>query len=197
MTTTMRPSDPRSPGWHGDEKRTFVGRVLRATLDPVLDYVYFRLDLNDTHFRPSHSKILSTVAFVVGLVGIVVVTGFVFGEGRAAAAQQAAQLTTIADSIRALPGQEARLAARLTDFAESVRIAPEHSGLVPMLGFLLAYASLVFALPFGLAGFKAWAKTRGGGTTAAFARAAEAASRARAEILARRQQGDGTFEVTE
>src|SRR5258705_420411 len=90
MTPTARPSDPRSPGWHGDEKRTLVGRLVRATLDPVLDYVYFRLDLNDLHFRPSHSKVLSTVAFAIGLLGIVVVTSFVFGEGRAAAALAAA-----------------------------------------------------------------------------------------------------------
>lgn len=197
MTTTARPSDPRSPGWHGEEKRTLVGRLVRATLDPVLDYLYFRLDLNDLHFRPSHSKVLSTVAFGVGLLGIVVVTSFVFGEGRAAGMQQAAHLTAIADSVRALPGQDLGLAAQLTAFADSARLAPEHNGHVAELGFLLAYASLVFALPFGLAGFKVWAKTKGGGTTAAFAHAAEAAVKAQAEIMARRQQSDGTFEVTE
>ena len=195
--TTARPSDPRAPGWHGEEKRTFVGRFVRATLDPVLDYLYFRLDLNDRHFRPSHSKVLSTVAFTIGLLGIVVATTFVFGESRAAAAQQAAHLTAIADSVRAIPGHDVRLAAQLTAFADSVRVAPEHNGHVAELGFLLAYASLVFALPFGLAGFKVWAQTKGGGTTAAFAHAAEAAVKAQAEIRARRQQSDGTFEVTE
>jgi len=197
MATTTRPSDPRSPGWHGEEKRTLVGRFVRASLDPVMDYVYFRLDLNDLHFRPSHSKVLSTVAFAIGILGIVVVTNFVFGEGRAAAAQHAAHLTAIADSVRALPTHDASLLAQLTAFADSARMAPEHDGHVAELGFLLAYASLVFALPFGLAGFKVWAKTKGGGTTAAFARAAEAATKAQAEIMARRQRSDGTFEVTE
>lgn len=38
-----------------------------------------------------------------------------------------------------------------------------------MLAFILAYSALVFSLPFGLAGFKVWATTKGGGTVDAAA----------------------------
>jgi hypothetical protein len=64
---------------------------------------------------------------------------------------------------------------------------------VATFGFILAYSALVFSLPFGLAGFKVWASTKGGGTVEAEAQVATAEI---AAIAARRQQG-GDYEVTE
>lgn len=63
-------------------------------------------------------------------------------------------------------------------------------GCALVLGFYLAYAALVFALPFGLAGYKAWAYSKGGGTVAAFQDIAAKA------VAARRAQADGTYEAT-
>lgn len=84
------------------------------------------LDLNDASGQPSHSKVLSTVAF--GLV---------------------------------LP---AGLALCFLGLHEPAALTA---------GTVLV--SLACALPFGLAGFKAWAKSSGGGTTTALQSAVTAA----------------------
>lgn len=40
---------------------------MRATLDPVLDWVFYRLDLNGPNGRPDHGKVFSTLAFLWGI----------------------------------------------------------------------------------------------------------------------------------
>jgi hypothetical protein len=63
-----------------------------------------------------------------------------------------------------------------------------------MLTALLAYGGLVFAMAFGLAGFRVWAKSRSAGTADALGRVAVAA--ASPEIAARRELGADDYEVT-
>lgn len=135
-----------------ENKRTWLGRFLRIAVDPFIDYLYFRLDLDGYDGRPSHSKVLSTVAFGIGCVGIII-----FGP---------VVLQLCKD---------------------------EKPGCYAALGFFLAYAAIVFALPFGLAGYKTWASTKGGGTVETFGAVATETAKT---IAARRQQGDGTFEAS-
>lgn len=139
-------------GPDGVNKRTWLGRFLRVAVDPFIDYIYYRLDLNGFNGKPSHSKVLSTVAFGIGCVGII----------------------TFGPVILQL-------------------CKDEKAGCYMALGFFLAYAAFVFALPFGLAGYKTWAATKGGGTVEAFGSVATEAAK---HIAARRQQGDGTFEAS-
>lgn len=48
-------------------KRSRFGRLMRATLDPALDWVFYRFDLNGPNGRPDHGKVLSTFAFFWGI----------------------------------------------------------------------------------------------------------------------------------
>lgn len=54
--------------------RSYFGRLMRNTLDPVLDWAYYRLDLNDAQGRPDHGKVFSTVAFIWG-IGVLTLAG--------------------------------------------------------------------------------------------------------------------------
>lgn len=51
----------------GAEARTLWSQLCRYWLPPI----YYFLDLNDRTGRPNHGKVLSTVAFFLGCVGIV------------------------------------------------------------------------------------------------------------------------------
>lgn len=70
---------------------------------------------------------------------------------------------------------------------EMCRKAVPGCGMV--LAAFLAMMALVFAMAFGLAGYRVWAKNKGGGTEEALTTAINA------EIAARRAQG-GDYEVT-
>lgn len=69
------------------------------------------------------------------------------------------------------------------------------AGCATALGFFLAYSVLVFAMAFGLAGFRAYVKYRGGGTAEGFTQIATTEAKLAAEIVERRKQG-GDYEVT-
>lgn len=118
------------------KRRTWWGRTCRYWLSPTL----YWLDCLDEKRRPSHSKILATIAFLYGL----------HWTGRT--------LTTV-----------------IVVWLEQGKAPPAW-----LFAFVLAFSSLVFALPYGLNGLKAWLVTRGGGTVQAFERAAEADSPAAA-----------------
>lgn len=134
------------------DARTLVGRLLRRFVDPWVDYMYFRLDLNDERGRPSHAKVMSTAAFLFGLVGL---------------------------------GAFGPLVLHLCEV--------EAPGCVAALGFFLAYAALVFAMAFGLQGYRIWAKSKTAqDTVSSFTDVAKATM----DIAARRKAGGGTFEVT-
>jgi hypothetical protein len=133
-----------------------VNRLLRNTIDPPLDWVCFRLDLN-TNGRPNHSKVLSTIAFGFGLVGLAM-----FGK----------EVVETCGAVQRL----VNLAAKGLVPINAETLGPLVKSCALMTAALLAYAALVFGMPFGLSGFKVWASTKGGGTTESLSRAAEAAS---------------------
>ena len=156
--------------------RRWPNRLLRWAVDPWMDYVFWRLDLN-TGGRPNHGKVLSTIAFFFGLVGL-----GIFGTTtvRLCSAVERVLFLAMKGAVPIDPAAIGQLvrACALTTAA------------------LLAYAALVFGMPFGLSGFKVWATTKGGGTTEALGQVGAAAAQTSAEIAARRAQGGDDFEVT-
>lgn len=75
-----RQSDPSAPGWHGPERRKLFGRILNWLVDPWLDYVYFRFDLNGPDRRPAHGKVVAfwVLVFVTTVAGAL--WGWIFSE---------------------------------------------------------------------------------------------------------------------
>lgn len=180
VTRKGRPSGQSSTG---EEQRTIVSKVLRLVMDPWLDQIYYWLDLRTPPTpdapkgHPNHGKVLSTVAFFFGLVGLAV-----FGQ-----------------TVDRLCGGVERLLIVATKGAGPTLDVAALAQLVRACALttaaLLAYAALVFAMAFGIAGFRTWAMTRGGGAADALGRAAAAAMSS--EVLARRQASeDGTYEAT-
>lgn len=53
-------------------QRSRFGRLMRFTIDPIFDYLYWRLDLNDASGRPDHAKVLGTIAFLGGCFWLLV-----------------------------------------------------------------------------------------------------------------------------
>lgn len=147
----------------GTEQRTLVSQATRVLVDPWLDQLYYRLDLRqaptngDPKGHPDHSKVLSTIAFFFGLVGLAYFGTIVV---RGCGAVERLALLIGKNAITLDP-------AVLGVLLKSCSI---------MTAALLAYAGLVFAMAFGLAGFRTWAKTRGGGTSDTLAQVGVAAS---------------------
>jgi hypothetical protein len=157
------------------QRRRLLNRVLRKTVDPLISWAFHWLDLNDRDGRPNHSKILSTVAFGFGLVGLAM-----FGK----------EVVETCGAVQRL----ANLAAKGIVPISVDTLNPLVKSCALMTAALLAYAALVFGMPFGLSGFKVWASTKGGGTVDALGKTA--ATVANAEVAARRQIG-GDVEPTE
>jgi hypothetical protein len=155
-------------------RRRWPNRLLRWAVDPWLDWVFFRLDLN-TNGRPSHSKLLSTVAFFFGLIGL-----GMFGK----------EVVETCGAVQRL----VNLAAKGLVPIDVATLGPLVKSCALMTAALLAYAALVFGMPFGLSGFKVWASTKGGGTVDALGKTAEGV--VNAEVAARRKIG-GDVEPTE
>jgi hypothetical protein len=53
------------------DHRRWQNRLLRWIVDPWMDWLYWRLDLNNRLGHPDHGKVLSTFAFFLGCAGIV------------------------------------------------------------------------------------------------------------------------------
>jgi len=177
MTRQGRPSG-EAPS--GREARTLVSQAFRLLVDPWLDQVYYRLDLRTAPTpsapkgHPDHQKVLATIAFFFGLVGLAI-----FGREVVVTCAAIVKLAfLIGKGAVQLPAGE------LGTLLKACAL---------MTAALLGYAALVFSLAFGYAGFRTWAKTKGGGTTEALGKVAEAA--VSPEVVARRAQG-GDFEVT-
>lgn len=159
-----------------------VSKAFRLFVEPWLDLIYYYLDLrhpptpDSPKGHPNHDKVLSSIAFFFGLVGLAI-----FGES----------VVTTCAAVERLVFLMAKGALPVD--AQAI------GGLVKacalMTASLLAYGALVFGMAFSLSGFRTWAKTKGGGTTETLARAAEAV--VNADIETRRRQGGGDFEVTE
>lgn len=128
----------------GAERRRVMSAVFRGVFGPALDFVYHYLDLTGRDGRPDHGKIFGSIAFGFGLIGLAL-----FGPA----------------VIRTC---EAVTAAAIRD-PETAAVLVKACGL--MLTALLAYGGLVFAMAFGLAGFRVWAKSRAAGTSAALGQA--------------------------
>jgi hypothetical protein len=179
MTRQGRPSG-EAPG--GKEHRALVSQAFRLLVDPWLDQAYYFLDLRHAPTpgapkgHPDHQKVLATIAFFFGLVGLAV-----FGREVVETCAAVQRLVT--------------LTAKGAIAIDSAALQALVKACALMTAALLAYGGLVFSLAFGYAGFRTWAKTKGGGTTETLARAAEAA--ASPEIAARRALSeDQTYEAT-
>jgi hypothetical protein len=179
MTRQGRPSG-EAPS--GREHRALVSQAFRLLVDPWLDQVYYWLDLRTAPTpgapkgHPDHQKVLATIAFFFGLVGLAI-----FGREVVVTCAAVVKLVfLIGKGAVQLPTGE------LGTLLKACAL---------MTAALLGYAALVFSLAFGYAGFRTWAKTKGGGTTETLARAAEAA--ASPEIAARRALSeDQTYEAS-
>lgn len=172
---------PTSKEWQATgsmEYRTRVGRLLRWAVGPWLDALYYWFDLRqkpapgERQGHPDHNKVLSTIAFFFGLVGV--------GMYGTATLDMCVAVHDLLTGKVAIPIESAQLGIIVKACAL-------------MTTSLLAYAALVFGMAFGLSGFRVWAKSKGGGTSEAVAQVATEA--VNAEVAARRAQG-GDFEVT-
>jgi hypothetical protein len=155
-------------------RRRWLNRVLRSTVDPPIDWIYWRLDLLN-HGYPDHNKVLSSVAFFFGLVGLAI-----FGQ----------TVVTTCAAVERLVFLVAKGAATV----DGAGLGALVKACALMTAALLGYAALVFGMAFGLSGFRTWAKSRGGGTTEALGRVAAAA--ANPEVAARRVAGGNEYEIT-
>jgi len=160
--------------------------------------MFWRCDLWD-HTAPTgerrarHSKVLATFAFFLGCFGMMLVAWWIFFVDDAPLdPNQIAILLQAAAAGGLVSGEVVPLLA-------AAGLRPEHGA---ELGFLLAFAFLVFAMPFGLAGYKAAAASRVGAAAATAVGVSSAAhSEARAEIgsaaIAKRRTQGGDFEISE
>jgi hypothetical protein len=178
MTRQGRPSG-EAPS--GKESRSLVSQAMRFLVDPWLDQIYYWLDLRTPPTpgapkgHPDHSKVLACIAFFFGLVGLAI-----FGREVVATCAAVYRLLTAATKGTAVIDT-----AALGSLVKACAI---------MTAAWIAGAALIFAMAFGYSGFRTWAKTKGGGTTEALARAAEAVSHP--EVVARRALSDGTYEAS-
>jgi hypothetical protein len=177
-------SRPSSADWKaatgGEEQRTRVGRFLRFFVAPWLDALYYWFDLRKSpspgqrQGHPDHNKVLSTIAFFFGLIGV-----GMFGTA------------TLSMCVAVLDLLEGKNAIPITPEA----LSQLTKSCALMTTALLGYAALVFGMAFGLSGFRVWAKGKASAATAE-ALGKVAAEAVNEQIAARRQQG-GDYEVTD
>jgi len=139
------------------QRRSWPGRFLRMVVDPWVNWVFWRLNLDDGHGHPDHNKVMSSIAFFFGLVGLAL-----FGTVVVRSCDAVERLVFLIGKNAISIG-----AGELGVLLKSCSV---------MTAALLAYAALVFGMAFGLSGFRTWAKTRGGGTAEALAQIGAAAS---------------------
>lgn len=178
MTRQGRPSQELGGSL---EHRTIISQIFRLLVDPWLDQLYYWLDLRRApgpgapKGYPDHNKVLSSVAFFFGLVGLAI-----FGREVVDTCAAVQRLVSVVSK-----GATPIDAGALTALVKACAL---------MTASLLAYAALVFGMAFGLSGFRTWAKSKAASSHAdALGRAAEAA--AAPEIAARRELG-GDYEAT-